>query len=235
MSRPPILPASNSGITEKNNGDRVVERSRRPDGTFRKEIKIRPGFTPEEDVKRYRSQRMADDEARASTKGRIPGLAPAAAVQAALNGMGMSKAQKKNAKRKEKRKEGAGEDEDGEEETPDSWDADEEGSKPATAANGEKVEPSVTSNSLPPPSPTTEAATATPPPPPPPAPVVEDSKRVKAIKKKIRQAELLKERETLGLYLPPAERAKILTIPDLEAELAKLSVSEKEAEQGAKE
>ena len=45
------------------------------------------------------------------------------------------------------------------------------------------------------------------------------------------QAELLKERETLGLYLPPAEREKIKGIPALEDELAKMSLGEKENEE----
>ncbi|EIW67441.1 hypothetical protein TREMEDRAFT_74585 [Tremella mesenterica DSM 1558] len=39
--------------------DRVVPSSKRKDGTVRKELKIRPGFTPQEDVGRFRSSRQA--------------------------------------------------------------------------------------------------------------------------------------------------------------------------------
>ncbi|KAI5474840.1 hypothetical protein MNV49_002344 [Pseudohyphozyma bogoriensis] len=219
MSRAPSLPPSvrppppvikPSGIHESFDGERKVAASRRPDGSLRKEIKIRPGFTPEEDVVRYRSIRSQEQAAREAVKGRVPGLVPGsgqAAVQAVV--AGMSKAQKKNLKRKEKRKEDAdksGEEEgEGEEDVPEDWDADEGEDK---GKGGKAVE-----------------AVAPPPPPPPP---VEDSKRVKALKKKIRQAEQLKERDGMGLYLPPAERVKIASIPDLEAELEKLVLKEKE-------
>lgn len=131
--------------------------------SYRKELKIRPGYTPEEDVKRYRSQRQAEEDARASTKGKVPGLVPSAA-QAAI--AGMSKAQKKNAKRKEKRRDEAEEEEEEDrgvkkvaevEEVPEDWDDEGE---------------------LPPPVPAPAA--------PAPAPVDEE-KRVKALKKKLRQ------------------------------------------------
>lgn len=38
------------------------------------------------------------------------------------------------------------------------------------------------------------------------------------------QAEQLREREGLGLYLPPAERAKVKGIADLEEELARMTL-----------
>ncbi len=42
-----------SGIHADENGDRVIGGSVRADGTVRKTVKVRPGFTPKEDVKRY--------------------------------------------------------------------------------------------------------------------------------------------------------------------------------------
>ncbi|GAA6001686.1 mago-binding domain-containing protein [Rhodotorula paludigena] len=45
---------SASGISRNADGDRVVASSFRPDGSVRKERKIRPGFTPTEDIARYR-------------------------------------------------------------------------------------------------------------------------------------------------------------------------------------
>ncbi|KAL8276105.1 hypothetical protein RQP46_011487 [Phenoliferia psychrophenolica] len=218
MSRAPTLPhtlikpASASGIIDKD-GTRVVQGSRRPDGTYRKELKIRPGFTPEEDVTRYRTTRAAEAEARAAIKGRVPGLAPNA-VAAALTGM--SKAQKKNSRRKEKRRgedgeEIVSEDEEGgtaAKEVADDWD---DGEDDESAPKSTKVvQPVVVAT-----------------PPPAPAPVIEESKVIKALKKKLRQAEALKERETLGLYLPPAEREKIKTIPSIEEELARMTLGEK--------
>ena len=75
----------------------------------RKQIKIRPGFTPQEDVRRFRGTRQAQADATALPKGHIIGWTPppsaAPAPKAAL-----TKAQKKNEKRKEKRKEKAASD-----------------------------------------------------------------------------------------------------------------------------
>lgn len=156
--------------------------------SYRKELKIRPGFTPEEDVSRYRTTRAAEQLAREAVKGRIPGLGVGgnnSAVQAALTGM--SKAQKKNVKRKEKRKEGEPESEDEEggkakvEEVVDDWDAEEEeGGEGGKGENEGKKEVVVVVA------------------PPPPPPVVEDSKRVKALKKKLRQVRSLLSRSRTG-------------------------------------
>jgi len=70
---------------------------------LRKERKIRPGFTPQEDVARFRSVRQQAVEARALPKGHIPGWAPGAATPEKKEAQ--SKSAKKNEKRKEKRKE----------------------------------------------------------------------------------------------------------------------------------
>lgn len=70
---------------------------------IRKELKIRPGFTPEEDIDRYRSTRQLQANARSATKPGIPGLATAnVKLTAAL--AGLSKSQKVREKRKEKNK-----------------------------------------------------------------------------------------------------------------------------------
>ncbi|KIM68599.1 hypothetical protein SCLCIDRAFT_71536, partial [Scleroderma citrinum Foug A] len=60
MSRPPVFPEqSASGIAvDPRTLERVVPESRRADGTVRKELKIRPGFTPQEDVSRFRGSRQ---------------------------------------------------------------------------------------------------------------------------------------------------------------------------------
>ncbi|KAI0334783.1 hypothetical protein GY45DRAFT_1317820 [Cubamyces sp. BRFM 1775] len=143
MSKPPIIPeTSAAGIAvDPRTLERVIPESRRPDGTVRKQIKIRPGFTPQEDVRRFRGTRQAQMDANALPKGHIIGWAPPSqtAVPPASKA-GMSKAQKKNEKRKEKRKEKR------EEPTKvkDNWDDDDEGeaegaSTPAASNSAEKA------------------------------------------------------------------------------------------------
>ncbi|KAG9127337.1 hypothetical protein FRC07_014747 [Ceratobasidium sp. 392] len=125
MSLPPLVPEqSASGITvDPNTLDRVVPATRRADGSVRKELKIRPGFTPQEDVSRFRGSRQQAADRSALPKGHIMGWVPpsaetkpkpkikpgnslaAAAAAAAADTAGLSKAQKKNAKRAEKRAE----------------------------------------------------------------------------------------------------------------------------------
>jgi len=86
--------------------ERVIPESKRLDGTVRKEKKIRPGFTPQEDVRRFRGTKQAEMDARQLPKGHIIGWAPPGSDRATSNkpvGAGLSKSQKKNQKRKDKR------------------------------------------------------------------------------------------------------------------------------------
>ena len=71
---------------------------------MRKERKIRPGFTPQEDVARFRSVRQQAVDARALPKGHVPGWSPPGAP-APEKKESLSKSAKKNEKRREKRKE----------------------------------------------------------------------------------------------------------------------------------
>ena len=107
--------------------------------SVRKERKVRPGFTPQEDVAIFRSARQQAVDARALPKGHIPGWAPpGAAAQAKKEPQ--SKSAKKNEKRKEKRKEKR------EEVVQENWDSDDnegagappahKGAQPAEAADG---------------------------------------------------------------------------------------------------
>ncbi|KAF5363496.1 hypothetical protein D9756_000692 [Leucocoprinus leucothites] len=105
MSRPPINPEkTNAGIVlDPQTLERVIPESRRADGSVRKQLKVRPGFTPQEDVKRFRGTRQAQMDANALPKGHIIGwIAPSSASQSTKPS---SKSAKKNAKRKEKRDE----------------------------------------------------------------------------------------------------------------------------------
>ncbi|KAG8744884.1 hypothetical protein FRC10_009254 [Ceratobasidium sp. 414] len=125
MSLPPLDPEQTiSGITvDPKTLERVVPSTRRADGSVRKELKIRPGFTPQEDVSRFRGSRQQTADRTALPKGHIMGWVPpsaetrpkpkvkpgsvaaVAAAAAAADTAGLSKAQKKNAKRSEKRAE----------------------------------------------------------------------------------------------------------------------------------
>ncbi|KAK7049589.1 hypothetical protein VNI00_005620 [Paramarasmius palmivorus] len=138
MSRPPINPDKTAAgiIVDPQSLDRVVPESRRPDGSVRKEIKIRPGFTPQEDVKRFRGTRQTQMDASALPKGHIVGWAPPTSKDEANKPL--SKSAKKNAKRKEKR------DEKKATVIKDSWEDDDE---PAPAAK--KKEPSAAPSSPP--------------------------------------------------------------------------------------
>ena len=86
---------------------------------MRKERKIRPGFTPQEDVGRFRSARQQAIDARALPKGHVPGWAPPGAA-APETKEPQSKSAKKNEKRKEKRKEKR------QEVVQENWDSDED-------------------------------------------------------------------------------------------------------------
>lgn len=52
------LDAGESSAADKTlkEGVRVLASTRRPDGTFRKEIRIRPGYTPPDEVPKYQSK-----------------------------------------------------------------------------------------------------------------------------------------------------------------------------------
>ncbi|PSS16917.1 hypothetical protein M430DRAFT_28637 [Amorphotheca resinae ATCC 22711] len=93
---PSVPTPSKAGIIEKNNGERHIPSSIRPDGTKRKEIKIRPGYKPPEDVEVYRNRTA--DAFRNRGSGGVPGaegLKDNAETGANSN---------KNAKRREARK-----------------------------------------------------------------------------------------------------------------------------------
>ncbi|KAI0829432.1 hypothetical protein BC628DRAFT_1417155 [Trametes gibbosa] len=127
MSKPPIVPeTTTAGIAlDPRTLERVIPESRRPDGSVRKQLKIRPGYTPQEDVRRFRGSRQQQMDATSLPKGHVVGWTPAATVTVPVSKAGMSKAQKKNEKRKEKRKEKR----DDEPKVKDNWDDedDEEG------------------------------------------------------------------------------------------------------------
>ncbi|KAF5387848.1 hypothetical protein D9615_000350 [Tricholomella constricta] len=132
MSRPPINPDKTvAGIAvDPRTLERVIPESKRPDGTVRKQIKIRPGFTPQEDVRRFRGTRQAQMDANTLPKGHIIGWAPPPQSTAASGfAKPMSKSAKKNAKRREKKAEQTS--------VPDNWEDDDEEDRDAKAVDGD--------------------------------------------------------------------------------------------------
>lgn len=130
MSLPPVNPDKTvSGITvDPRTQDRVVPETRRADGSVRRELKIRPGFTPQEDVSRFRGSRQQQMDHSTLPKGHIMGWTPPSSASAPKKAAGdgaMSKSAKKNEKRREKKREekmrvikDSWEDDDDDEETP---------------------------------------------------------------------------------------------------------------------
>lgn len=132
MSKPPINPAKSiSGIAvDPQTLERVIPESKRPDGTVRKQIKIRPGFTPQEDVRRFRGTKQTQMDANALPKGHIIGWAPPPqSTLASGSGSGpLSKSAKKNAKRREKKA--------AKKEVPENWDEDEDDGDASPTSGG---------------------------------------------------------------------------------------------------
>jgi partner of Y14 and mago protein len=97
IKMPSVATPSKAGIVETHTGERHIPSSTRPDGSKRKEIKIRPGYKPPEDVEVYKN-RTADAFKNRGSDG-VPGA----------EGLKDDKdegsvARNKNAKRREARK-----------------------------------------------------------------------------------------------------------------------------------
>lgn len=100
MSLPPLFSsASPAGIIVEMNGNRVIAPSKRADGSVRKAVQIRAGYTPEEDIAKFRSSRMAES---GPTKNLIPGSKPTQVSTIPI--AKMSKSQQKREKLKAKLK-----------------------------------------------------------------------------------------------------------------------------------
>ena len=128
MSETTSQKAANSGIQRLSNGSSVIPSSTRADGSVRKEIKVKPGYKPPEDVELYRNRTAAAWKNR--SKGGVPG---AESLQRDTDESAATAAANKNAKRREARKKAATAKE-GEEDTV-------EGGKPAVQPKAEELDP----------------------------------------------------------------------------------------------
>jgi partner of Y14 and mago protein len=106
---------SRAGIATTASGQRHIPSSVRPDGTLRKEIKVRPGYRPPEDVELYKNRTAEGFRNRG--KAGVPGAESATTEEDSSK---LSAAANKNAKRREARKKAAAASSDGktEEEKP---------------------------------------------------------------------------------------------------------------------
>lgn len=103
---PATEPVTSSGIVvDATTGQRHVPSSTRADGTKRKEIRIRPGYQPPEDVQKYKNRSAEAWKNRGS--GGVPGAEAVASQQIG------SAASNKNAKRREAKKKARAEEEAG--------------------------------------------------------------------------------------------------------------------------
>jgi partner of Y14 and mago protein len=93
---------SRAGITTSASGERHIPSSVRPDGTLRKEIRVRPGYRPPEDVELYKNRTAEGFRNRG--KAGVPG---AEGLKAEEDPSKLGAAANKNAKRREARKKAA--------------------------------------------------------------------------------------------------------------------------------
>lgn len=95
--------AANSGIRQLSNGESVIPSSVRADGSVRKEIRVKAGYKPPEDVEVYKNRTAESWKNRG--KGGVPGAAHV--VDGEEKVAPSSAAASKNAKRREARKKAA--------------------------------------------------------------------------------------------------------------------------------
>jgi partner of Y14 and mago protein len=93
---------SKAGITTSASGERHIPASKRADGSVRKEIRVRPGYRPPEDVEVYKNRTAEAWKNRGS--GGVPGAEGLKSENDSAKG---SATANKNAKRREARKKAA--------------------------------------------------------------------------------------------------------------------------------
>jgi len=189
-----------SGIISTPDGDRHIPASVRPDGSKRKEIKIRPGYKPPEDVEVYKNRTAEAWKTREA--GGVPGAGALDLKEDEKPGSG------KNAKRREARKKAK---------------AAEEGGSVKAIVNGESDETHVPSDKSAlgkenwrpevPPAKAAETPVDT---------EAEKEKQARNLKKKLRQARELREKKDKGESLLPEQFEKVIKMNELIRQLDSL-------------
>jgi partner of Y14 and mago protein len=187
--------STKSGIIESENGERHIPASVRPDGTQRKEIRVRPGYRPPEDVEVYKNRTAEGFRTRGS--GGVPGAVPVNIEE--------SKSNNKNRKRREARKKAkAAEGGSPNHEQVESVDG------RVKSVSGEKTGDSeIVQTTLPVVASETDSA-------------AEKEKQAKKLRKKLREARELQEKKQKGESLLQEQFEKVFRINELIRDLEKL-------------
>lgn len=201
---PSQSPIPSSGIFTTPTGDRHIPPSTRADGSLRKEIKIRPGYKPPEDVEVYKNRTAEAWKTRGS--GGVPGAEGLKDPEDGKSSTG------KNAKRREARKRAKAAE--GEEENGSlvNGNAKVEGNRQSSTDS--KLEGNSNSRAKgPPPSQELEFEVD---------PEAEKEKQARNLKKKLRQARELREKKDSGENLLPEQFEKVIKIQELIRQLDSL-------------
>ncbi|KAL4877572.1 hypothetical protein BJY04DRAFT_197866 [Aspergillus karnatakaensis] len=188
---------TSSGITTDSvTGERYIPSSLRADGSKRKEIKVRPGYRPPEDVELYKN-RAAEAW---KNRGRTGGVPGAESLKENDTAKGGSAASNKNAKRREAKKK-----------------AKADGAATSTGKDISQIEnwraaPVAADKNQG----DGEDAAA------PVDPEVEKEKKARGLKKKLKQARDLKEKKNQGEALLPEQLEKVIKIQELIRQLDSL-------------
>ena len=221
-SKPSEPTPTKAGILSTSSGERHIPSSVRPDGSKRKEIRIRPVYKPPEDVEVYRNRTAEAWKTRGS--GGVPGAEPAAGGATSSGRDGEAKAKNKNAKRREAKRKAKAEGGDvdggdaGGDQDEDEDEADDGKGQGGAGNEGEAGEEKVERVLLP-----HEA--------PPVDPEIRREKEVKRLQKKLRQARELRAKKESGESLLPEQFEKVIRIYELTRQLGALGVDD---EGGAK-
>lgn len=196
---PSTSPVPRSGILTTPTGDRHIPPSTRADGSLRKEIKIRPGYRPPEDVEVYKNRTAEAWKTRGT--GGIPGAASVHDGGADDGKAAAGKnAKRREARRKAKTAEGEG---DGDLRDPKEVSKNEEQSQSTRTSN-----PVAKDNWRSEETRALELAEE-------PDLEAEKEKQARNLKKKLRQARELKEKNDSGESLLPEQFAKVIKIQEL--------------------
>jgi len=202
---PSKSPVPRSGAITTPTGDLHIPSSTRADGSLRREIKIRPGYRPPEDVEVYKNRTAEAWKTRGS--GGIPGAEGYKTSEGAAAG-----AAGKNAKRREARKKAKAAGAEGEEgervvtngnaEKIKNWRKISEGGSNANGCAGTLLASKEPESEL--------------------DPEAEKEKQARNLKKKLRQARELRERKDKGENLLPEQFEKVIKIQELIRQLDSL-------------